>query len=441
MSASGGEPVALTTLSESEYSHRWPHHLPDGRTLLFTAVSAGLDANDASLEVLSLVSGERTVVYRGGFYARYLETGHLAYVRDGTLFVASFDAERLEMAGPPAPIVVGVLSDAGEETWGAVQISFSRTGTLVYLPGAMRGASDYALVWVDRDGTVSPIGDQTGRFRTPRLSPDGTRLAVEVGNWSDSDVWIYELERHAITRLSFSEGSDWHTVWSPDGRQIAHGSNLGQAGKMFLKSADGAGESQLLFEEPGNQSPSSFSPDGKFLAFMHTDPETRADIWIMPMDGEGEPRVFLKTPFSEGGPQFSPDGRWLLYMSNESGRFQAYVKPFPDGAGKWQVSTGGARYPMWSPAGNEIFYRSEEGDRMMSVTYTIVEDSFQLGRPRELFQGRFRIGPLQFYDVSPDGERFVMVQSVTEENAVDTNNPVVVLNWLDEVERLAPPED
>ena len=165
VSASGGEPVALTTLSESEYSHRWPHHLPDGRTLLFTAVSAGLDANDASLEVLSLVSGERTVVYRGGFYARYLETGHLAYVRDGTLFVAPFDAERLEMAGPPAPVVVGVLSDAGEETWGAVQISFSRTGTLVYLPGAMRGASDY----------LSSGWTETARFR-----PSGTRRGASA---------------------------------------------------------------------------------------------------------------------------------------------------------------------------------------------------------------------------------------------------------------------
>ena len=171
---------------------------------------------------------------------------------------------------------------------------------------------------------------------------------MEVGNWAKSDVWIYDLERDAMTRLTFSEGPDWHHVWSPDGQTIAYASNFGPTGKMFLQRADGVGESQKLNDEPGTQSPNSFSPDGKFLAFNREDPETSFDIWILPMDGDAEPRVFLKTPFQEGDARFSPDGRWLLYTSAESGRFQAYVKSFPDGAGKWQVSTGGARYPLWS---------------------------------------------------------------------------------------------
>ena len=384
---------------------------------------------------------ERSCIGVGSSRAN-LESGHLAYVRDGTLFVAPFDSERLDLTGPPAPVVFGVSSDAGQgNAWGAAQFSFSRTGTLVYLPGSRRGSSDYALVWVDRDGSVSPIGDQRGSFRTPRLSPDGRRLAVEVGNWAESDVWIYDLERDAMTRLTFSEGPDWHHVWSPDGQTIAYASNFGPTGKMFLQRADGVGESQKLNDEPGTQSPNSFSPDGKFLAFNREDPETSFDIWILPMDGDAEPRVFLKTPFQEGDARFSPDGRWLLYTSAESGRFQAYVKSFPDGAGKWQVSTGGARYPLWSPAGNEIFYRSEQGDRMMAVTYATEGDSFQLGRPRELFQGRFRTGELQHYDVSADGERFVMLQSVTDDPTADANNPVVVLNWFDEVERLAPTDE
>ncbi len=441
--AAGGTPEELTAPGDEERSHRWPHVLPDGKAVLFITQASDGTYDDASIEVLSLATGERKVVHEGGSVPRYLPTGHLVYVREGTLFAAPFDRDRLETTGPPAPIIEGVVSAGGSTGEapgdGAAQFAFSETGTLVYLSGASRG-ENYKLVWVDGEGAVSTLSEQQAHYTTPRLSPDGRRLAVTLNFGGEADVWVYEIERGAMTRLTFEPGYDGFPVWSPDGERLAFGSSRdGSEANLFWKRADGTGEAERLTESQNTQLLTSWSPDGKVLAFSELDPETSWDIWVLPLDGDREPQLFHRTPFLEAYPEFSPDGRWLAYFSDESGRFEVYVKPFPGPGGKWQISTDGGLYPLWGPDGGELFYRSLEGDRMLVVPYTVDGESFRAGRPRELFQGQFASRRVPDADIAPDGKRFVMLQSEgAAEAEAEPTKLIFVLNWFEEINRLVP---
>jgi len=422
--ATGGVPQALTSLDHAagENSHRWPSFLPDGNAVLFSTLRHGFAKGGVA--VLSLQTGEWKELLAGGSEPKYTPTGLLVYKVQGTLMAVSFDRQRLEVAGSPVPVLDGLL--------GAANYSFSETGTLVYVAGD-RPLGQRELVWVDRQGRGQPVTRTLREFEWARLSPDGTELAV----WFGSQVWVYEIERDVLRALTF-ESSCITGVWSPDGKRIAF-SCLGDSGQMnlFWKLADGSGDLESLTKSTNNQFPSSFSPDGRWLAFTSFTLGS-GDIWVLPVgEGEGPPKPFLQTPFREHGAVFSPDGRWLAYTSNESGNYEIYVQPYPGPGGKRLISAGGGEAPLWAPDGKELYYRN--GDQLMAVSIQ-VEPAFSAGTPQLLFGGDFAHPIYQsldsIYDVTSDGQRFVMVKKSDQQSAPAQIN--VVLNWFDELERLVP---
>ena len=408
--------------------------------MLFSVRSGS--AETSRIEVRSLETGERRVLIQGGTDARYALTGHLVYAQAGTLgtlLAVPFDLARLEVTGAPVPIVEGVLQSPVE---GLAQFSFSNLGTLVYVPGGIQ--EGFTLVWVDRQGAVEPLGAPPHPYRNVRLSPDGRRVAVTIGLGTDNaDVWVYDISRHTLTRLTFEERND-HPIWTPDGMRVTFRSGpIGRGGpeNLFWKPADGSSAEERLTTSENIQSPTSWSSDGQVLAFYERPfgegfSTTGRDIWVLPLEGERKPRPFLQTPFNEGGAVFSPDGRWLAYVSDESGRYEVYVQPFPGPGGKWQISTEGGREPAWARDGRELFYRN--GNQMMAVDIT-TEPTFSAGTPRLLFEETYRMGDLfrTDYDVTPDGQRFVMVQT-SEQQQESSTQINVVLNWFEELKRLVP---
>jgi len=382
------------------------------------------------------------LLHEGGTYPRYLpsgSTGHLVYVREATLFAAPFDPDRLEVTGQPAPVLEGVLSLGGISGNGGAQYAFSPTGTLVYLAGTASG-SVYSLVRADRSGKATPLSDDQRFYGYPRLSPDGRRVALSVSEGASWDIWVYETERGTMSRLTFQGNSNDRPIWTPDGQRIAFRSNReASASNIYWKRADGAGAAERLTTSNNNQSPSSFSPDGKRLAFNESNPETGLDLWVLPLEGERKPELFLATPASEFRPEFSPDGRWIAYASNESGRSEIYVRPYPGPGGKWQVSTNGGRLPRWTKDGRELIYR-EGANRWMAVPVTAEGDSFRAGKPQLLFEGNFVfLGFRSNYDVSRDGRQFILFQrSQEEEQEQDRAHLTFIFNFFEEVRRLVP---
>jgi len=437
--ATGGEPQPLTTLDEAnkEATHRWPQVLPGGEAVLFTSHTQPAGGFDkASIEVLILKTGERKVLHRGGSYARFVPSGHLVFVNEATLFAAPFDLGKLELTGSPAPVVQDVswgISDGG------AQYSFSDTGRLAYARGD-RAVPEYPVVWVDRSGRTSPLFEERGSYANPRLSPDGKRLSLTVlreGNW---DVWVYDLERSVSTRLTFDEGSDTEQIWSPDGEYIAYSSDQNGPDNLYLKRADGSGDAERLTESDKPEWATSWSSDGRFITYLTTG--NAFDLWVVPLEGERKPEEFLATSFSEGNSAFSPDDRWMAYASNESGRSEVYVRPFPSRGGKWQVSDGGGGYPRWSRDGRELFYRTDEG--IMGASVESAGDTFRAGKPQPVFQGSFRGGsaglPLAGnnfadYDVTPDGQRFVMFPAADDDGAGQHPHVTFVTHWFDDLRR------
>ena len=435
VSANGGEPeiLAVPDAEKGERQYFSPEILPGGKAVLFTIFLGGRNYQTA---VLSLETGERKVLLEGSRDARYAPTGHLVYelYGTGTLMAVPFDLGRLEIAGDSVPILQGVRQALN----GWVDYSFSSDGTLVYVPGGS-GAGQFRLVWVDRQGAVEPMGAPPHNYRAPRLSPDGGRVAVTITDTS-TDIWVYNIVRQTLTRLTF-EGDNQQPQWTPDGKRVMWRSEReGVPGNLFWKLADGTGAVERLTTSEFRQNPGSWSPDGQFLAFYQQpstgSSPTARDIWILPLEGERKPQSILQTQFNELAPVFSPDGRWLAYVSDESGRNEIYVRPFPKvEEGKWQISTDGGVELRWAGNGRELFYRNESGDQMMAVNIT-TEPTFGPGTPRLLFEGVYirSQGASAFYDVTPDGQRFVMVQ------AEGTVSPQinVVLNWFEELKRLVP---
>jgi eukaryotic-like serine/threonine-protein kinase len=432
VSAAGGVPAAVTTLTETETSHRWPQLLSDGKALLFGAISASAEAQ---VYVQSLDTGQRRLVAKGAG-ARYLPTGHLVYVQGGTVMAVPFDPVRLEVSGTPVAVLSGVVQLRRLRNSTAVtllpQISFSTTGPMVYVPGNERPRQD-ALVWVDRSGSEAPTGASGGTYFQPRLSQDGSRMAVTVGGGDHDDVWLYDLVRKTWSRFT-SEGNNGFPLWTPDGRALTYVSDKAGPDNIYSKPLDGSGPGERVLASARPNYPFSWSRDGA-LAFVSMSPTTQQDLWILRPDQKGKPKPFLTTPFGEGAPVFSPDGRWLAYVSNESGRTEIYVRPFPGPGEALTISTDGGNEPVWSATGRELFYRS--GDAMMAVGIT-TSPAFAVGKPRPLFEKPFESSFTFWpdYDVTPDGQRFVMVKRIDQDEAPAQIN--VMLNWLDELKRRVP---
>ena len=375
VSSAGGIPEPLTSLDkeESEVTHRWPQFLPGGGAVLFTASAVSYEHTNAHIVVHSLESGETKIIHRGGFLARYLESGHLVYAHDGRLFAAPFDSSRMELTGPPFPALDHMVT---RSVLGAGQFAASSDGSLVYVPGEGFWIDGGYIDWQHRDGQKERLRSEFNEYLDLKFSPDGRRLALTLRD-PQLNVWVYEWERDTMSRVTFGEADitedvGW-PVWTPDGRRIAFGSDRDSPGmrNLYWTRADGSGQAERLAESPHDQTPFSWDPSGKLLAF--TQRVTRdgpRDVLMLPMEGDEtsgwtprEPTPLLDGPFDETQPAFSPDGRWLAYASNESGRFEVYVRPFPSAEGKWQISTDGGTYPTWSPKRNELFFYHTAGCR------------------------------------------------------------------------------
>ncbi len=440
VSDAGGAPQPLTRFVKDEDSHRWPEFLPGGDAVLFAALRGGGNWNNAQIAVQRVGTGERRNLVLGGTHPRYAPSGHLVYAQGGTLMALPFDTDNLAVTGAAVPVQEGVLQSTFS---GAAQYSFSATGSLVYVPGSVL-ATQRRLVWVNRSGAEQPLAAPARAYRGPRLSPDGREVAVAVEG-QETQIWLYNLSRETLTRLTFQGSTNYNPAWTRDGKRIVF-TSVGVQG-LFWQLADGSGGLERLDELGGY--PNSWSPDGQLLAFDNASSSTGWDIWVLrmgdpslrsgqaPSAGSGQVRrdePFLQTPFREGAAQFSPDGRWLAYASDESGRFEIYVQPYPGPGGKWQISTEGGAEPLWNPNGRELFYRS--GNKMMAVEIT-TQPSFSAGKPKVLFAGQYQSSPSPVpnanYDVSPDGQRFLMLKPGGQDQTATQIN--VVLNWFEELKQ------
>ena len=430
VSANGGEPEMLATVNsdEGELRYRLSDFLPDGKDLLFSIRSN----TGFQIGVLSLETGERKVVLENARQARYLSTGHLVYeqARTGNLMAVPFDLAALEVTGDSVPVV----QEARQTTSGSIDYAISNNGTLVYVPSTSTGGLDRTLVWVDREGQEEPLAAEPQGYESPRISPDGLRLAVTINESGGSDVWIYELEREILTRLTFDPAADHYPVWTPDGQRIVFDSGrVGAGHNLFWKAADGTGQAERLTTSPSNHTARSFSPDGKRLVFGEGTP---VKMQVLSMEGERTSQPLFQSQFYENHGMISPDGQWIAYESPESGRLEVYVRPFPNvEEGKWQISRDGGIEPVWAPRGQELFYRN--GEAMMVVGIK-TEPTFTAGSPAVLFTGRYTMGgTVVDYDISPDGQRFLMMKEAGE-GEVPPAQINVVLNWFEELKRLVP---
>jgi serine/threonine-protein kinase len=425
----GGSPQAMTHWEKGEVNHRWPDVLPDGKGLLFSAGTSAADWATAQVVVQALATGERRTLATAGTAPRYLPSGHVLFAQGGTLMAVPFDANRLTMLGPAVPVLEGVH----QSTTGAAQYAVSDSGSLVYVSGGME-STKRRLVWVDRRGAGQVVPAPTRSYRYPRLSPDGQQVAVTIEE-EDSHIWIYNIRRDALTRFTSQGRANLLGAWSPDGTRVAYRSDVdGSPGNLVWQPADGSGPLTRLSTSDHAQTPNSWSPDGQALAFADTRPGLR-DISVLRLS-DGTVQPFLRSPAVEGAPSFSPDGRWLAYVSDESGRNEVYVQPYPGPGAKWQLSTNGGTEPVWNPSGREAFYR--EGDTLMAVD-VVLQPAFSAGKPRALFTGRYEPTPSTFpnYDVSRDGQRFLMLEPPAETDGPPREITVVV-NWVEELKRRLP---
>ncbi len=427
--AAGGTPVKLTDAGSGDDvpTHRWPHALPDGKTVLFTAAGKNSDFTEARITALTLDSGSQKTLLTGGAYARYVETGHIVFEQAGILMAVPFDAGKLEVTGAPIPILEGVLN---APNYGSLQYSCSRTGTLLYLGGAA-GSEEKVPIWIDREGKETPISRHKRDYQNARVSPDGTRLAAAIVDGGNRDIWILEIERDSLMRLTLDENVDGNPRWSPDGKWIVFQAARGNSNlNLFRQLADGTGEPERLTTSQNIQDPVSLSPDGSILVYVERHPKNLGDIMYLRLDAkDSTPEAFLATPFNESGPHLSPDGKWLLYASNESGEGEVYVRPFLRPGAKVKLSAGRGGAPRWSPDGKEVFYREDQ--KMFVVSLSVQGDSLQAANPRLLFEvpAIMYNGPLS---VAADASRFLFIRP-SGELGTQLQSPTVVVNWFEEL--------
>jgi serine/threonine-protein kinase len=349
----------------------------------------------------------------------YSPTGHLLYVQEGNLMSAPYDRTRRELTQPP----VQVVEDAPH-------YSLSRTGMLVYSTATQVTTS---LWWVDRSGHSEILLPWARRqIHLPRLSRDNRRIVMQIRTGTDRNIWTYDMTGDALTKLTFEWSNGW-PVFTPDGARVFYGSNRsGGAWDIYWKAADGTGAETPLLAQPPTHIPRAVSPNGDWLAYSESAVDTDEDLWLLPLREEGMARPFARTGAREQEPAFSPDSRWLAYVSNESGRDEVYVKPIAGDGGKWQISANGGVEPLWNPNGHEIFFR--ESEKVYAVDVTIGA-GIAAGAPTVLFEGRYALSEVgSNYDISLDGQRFLMVDS-----GVAGSAPLnIVTNWSEELKRLVP---
>jgi len=437
VSEAGGPTSPLTVLdpSRGETHHLLPAFLPDGRHFLYLRVSTTPDNSGISIGSLDAKPEEQSskqllATRYGAVYVPSADPylGHVLFVRDGTLFAQPFDARRLELVGEPA-----VLAEGLGTFLDFAFLSASTNGVLAYRTG---GVSPEQLTWYDRQGKILGMASEPSALEfLPRLSPDGKHAAVsriDSQGPSREVVWLLDFSRGTSTRFTFGSSNAQNAVWSPDGNRIIFASDRDGSMNLYQKLASGAKDEELLLKSAQAKFPTSWSRNGRFLLYTVVDPKTKADMWVLPLEGDKKPLPFLRTEFNEGDGQFSPDSHWVAYTSDESGRYEIYVRPFsPDSSatvsgagGKWQISNGGGTEPHWRADGRQLYYIGTDG-KVIAVEVT-TNPAFQAGVPTGLFQAPATATTATRWDVTGDGKRFLFVARAIQ----PTQTPfTVVLNW------------
>jgi len=445
--AGGGEPTVLTKPdpARGEGEHYFPSFLPGGKAVLFTVTPANGVIENAQVAVLDLTTGQtKTLV--GGTHARYVASGHLVYASGGSLRAVRFDLEHLTVVGDPLPVVDQVRTLGT----GAALFDISDNGTLVFIPGGFNASvgAPRSLVWVDRHGVETAIPVPIRSYVFARISPDGQRAAVDIRD-QENDIWIWDFKRQTLTKLTFNPGADAWPIWTPDGKHIVFASARGAFINLFWQPSDGTGMAERLTTSANSQNPHSFSPDGKTLIVQEVIGGNGADLTTLDMTpvlgktptGKLETQPLLHTPAQENAGEISPDGHWIAYYSNSTGRPEVYVRAFPnvDGGGQWLVSTNGGSRPAWNKNGRELFFLGLDGV-MMSVPVQTTP-TFTPGNPVKLFDGQQFAGGQsgRLYDVSADGQRFLMIKEGSEAGAKPPPPTLtVVVDWLAELKQRFP---
>ncbi len=423
VAASGGA-VKTVAAPDAKTARRFPSFLPDGRHVVYMAGTTG---TDFTLRIASLDSGsavgraedDRSLPGTTDSSADYAQ-GQLLFVQGTTLVARPFDVKSLSFTGNAVPLAAHI--QMGANVSGTAQFSASTTGVVVY----RSGLAEQRLTWFDRSGKRLDFVGEAGNMGGIVFSPDHRTVAVPVRDASGSkpDIWLYDVLRGIGTRFTFDPARDQSPVWSPDGRTIIFRSDRNSIGNLYRKPADGATNEELLFSDPYIKSPASFSPDGRNLAYQEQNPKTGNDVWILPdplgPPGTSKPYPFVQTDFEETAPHFSPDGHWIAYVSNESGKAEVYVTPFPVPGGKRQISSAGGSYPHWRQDGKELFF-NEPGGQIVSAEVDAKNGAFVVNRVEPLFAP-----PGGAWDVSADGQRFLIAAPPQGE----PEEPITVIqNW------------
>jgi serine/threonine-protein kinase len=446
--AGGGEPKVLTKpdRTRGEQDHWFPSMLPGNRAVLYTIAPTDGITDNSQIGLLDLTTGESHTLIRGGSHAQYIDPGYLVYASAGSLRAVRFDLARLAVSGDPVPVVDQVMTFGT----GAGLFEVSRNGTLVFVGGGAANGigTPRSLVWVDRRGKEEPIPAPTRTYVFARLSPDGHSVAVDIRD-QDNDIWIFDLNRPTLRKLTFNPGPDSWPIWTPDGRRIVFSSTRGSAtqqGNLFWQAADGTGTAERLTTSANIQQPHAFSPDGQNIIVYELVPSAASDLTLLPIGtlsgksptGKLETKPLIHSPASDSAGEISPDGNFIAYHSQESGQNQVYVRPFPNvDTGRWQISTDAGTRPAWAANGRELFYMNADGAVMAVPIQT--EPTFSAGNPTKLFDGQwFRGQSGRSYDVAKDG-RFLMIKDVaTNEQGSAAATMTVVVNWVEELKQKLP---
>lgn len=422
--ASGDTPQQVTKLDESlsQFSHRWPQFLPDGRHFLFFGQATA--SGNSAIYTGSLDGGALKVLLRNESNAIYAPPGYLLFVRQGTLVAQRFDANKLQLMGDAAPLAG---HEAVDSSLRRGDFSVSENGTLVYASGAL---SEGRLLWFDRNGKQLGRTGAADVYGFPRISPDGRKLAVsKVSGPSSSTIWILDLDRGTSSRLTFSPGRNDLPAWSPDGKFIVFVSTQGGNRHIYQQAVNGTGAATSLVIGDADEILPSWSSDGRYLILKtHSNQgNSQWEIWAQQLFGDHKAfPVAQKHESLQGTPALSPDGKWLANDSDESGRIEVYVTPFLHGGGKWQVSTGGGSCPRWRADGRELFYMSLE-NKIMSAEISVQTSSVVIGKVQPVFQANpVPFAPECMYDVSADGKKIVVVTLAVEQGSQPLT---LVVNW------------
>ena len=427
VAASGGQTVAVTQPDQSFPSHRFPEFLPDGRRFLYFGALGAPDKEGVYLGSLDGAPTKRLLTAETA--ATFAWPGYLVLVQQGVLVARPFNLTTQEV-GESIPIAQPVGWDTSVRR-GAYSVSAA--GVLAHRSGA---AGRRRLVWVDRAGKqVGTVGaPDDAAVTNVALSPTGRRVAVTRIVRGNSDIWILDVDRGVPTRFTFDPALDNNPIWSPDSSRVVFRSNRSGPFDLYEKTASGAGVERPVLTSLQIKNPTDWSPDGRFLLYSSLDTKTGLDLWALPLTGDRKPFPVLQTPFTERNGQFSPDGRWIAYDSNESGRFEVSVQPFPGPGGKWQVSTGGGVTPRWRRDGRELFYVAPDGALMAApVRASSDGQALEPGEPARLFRVPIVLGGFvpdnqkHQYDVAADGQRFLINVTTEEASAAPIT---VVLNWM-----------